>query len=67
LLVEEKNPHALAQAMHTLLDSPPLRKRLREAALQKVRKDFNLAVNVKTLTGYFQAGRPGFAHPVSLP
>lgn len=67
LLVEEKNPHALAQAMHTLLDSPPLRKRLREAALQKVRMDFNLAVNVRTLTGYFQAGRPGFAHPVSLP
>ena len=67
ILVEEKNPHALAQALQRLLDSAPLRKQLREAALQKVRQDFNLAVNVKTLTGYFMAGRSALAHSVSLP
>jgi colanic acid/amylovoran biosynthesis glycosyltransferase len=67
LLVEEKNPHALAQSMHRLLDSAPLRKQLSEAALQRVRKDFNLTVNVRTLRGYFLAGRSGRAHPVSLP
>jgi hypothetical protein len=48
-------------------DSAPLRKQLREAALRKVRRDFNLALNVRTLAGYFQAGRPGFAHPIPLP
>jgi colanic acid/amylovoran biosynthesis glycosyltransferase len=66
LLVDEKNPHALAQAMHTLLDSAPLRKQLSEAALQKVRTDFNLALNVKTLRGYFPAGGSDRAHSVSL-
>jgi len=66
LLVEEKNPHALAQALQRLLDSAPLRKQLREAALQKVRKDFDLAVNAKTLMGYFLTGGSGLAHPVSL-
>jgi glycosyltransferase involved in cell wall biosynthesis len=66
LLVEEKNPHALARAMATLLDSAPLRQRLREAALQKVCNDFDLAVNVKTLKGHFLAGRSVRAHSVSL-
>jgi colanic acid/amylovoran biosynthesis glycosyltransferase len=66
LLVEERNPHALAQALQRLLDSAPLHKQLREAALQKVRKDFNLAVNAKTLLGYFLTGGSGHAHPVSL-
>jgi colanic acid/amylovoran biosynthesis glycosyltransferase len=65
-LVEEKNPHALAQAIRTLLDCAPLRKQLSQAALQKVRKDFNLAVNVKTLMGYFLAGSSGLAHSVPL-
>jgi colanic acid/amylovoran biosynthesis glycosyltransferase len=58
LLVEEKNPHALSQAIETLLDSPPLRKQLSEAALRKVRKDFDLTVNVKTLKEHFLSGNP---------
>jgi colanic acid/amylovoran biosynthesis glycosyltransferase len=66
VLVEQKNPQALARAIHTLLDSAPLRRQLSQEALGKVRKDFNLAVNVKTLTGYFLSGGSGLAHPLSL-
>jgi colanic acid/amylovoran biosynthesis glycosyltransferase len=56
VLVEEKNPHALSQAIAMLLDSPPLRRRLSQAALRKVRKDFDLTANVKALKEHFLSG-----------
>lgn len=56
LLVEEKNPSALADAIETLLDSESLCKKLSRAALVKVREEFNLVENVKTLKDYFLSG-----------
>ncbi len=56
LLVEEKNSKALADAIETLLDSEPLCKKLSRAALVKVREEFNVVENVKTLKGCFLSG-----------
>jgi len=53
LLVEEKNPEQLAQAVEWLSDETARRKRFVGSALSKVRKDFNLIRNVKKLKGYF--------------
>ncbi|MGR3311007.1 MAG: glycosyltransferase [Candidatus Brocadiales bacterium] len=56
LLVEEKNSKALADALETLLDSESLCKKLSRAALVKVREEFNVVENVKTLKGCFLSG-----------
>jgi glycosyltransferase involved in cell wall biosynthesis len=53
LLIDQKNPEALADAILILLDSESARKRLSCAAKIKVRKEFNLKENVKTLKNYF--------------
>ena len=57
LLVEEKNSKALADAIETLLDSESLCKKLSSAALVKVREEFNVVENVKTLKEYFLSKR----------
>ena len=62
LLVEEKSPAALAQAIETLLDSQGLRTRLSHAALVKVRKDFDVRQNVQVLRERFLSGDP---HPAT--
>ena len=49
LLVEEKHPESLAGAIDALLGSRTLRDALRASALTKVRTDFDLARNVRTL------------------
>jgi glycosyltransferase involved in cell wall biosynthesis len=56
LLVEEKNSKTLADAIETLLDSESLCEKLSRAALVKVREEFNVVENVKTLKGYFLSG-----------
>lgn len=56
LLVPEKNPKALAEAIEGLLDSSSLRAGLSRAALIKVRRNFNLAVNVSKLKSCFLSG-----------
>lgn len=56
LLVEEKNPEQLAEAVEWLLDETARRERFVGSALSKVRKDFNLIRNVKKLKGYFLSG-----------
>ena len=63
LLVEERDPQALARAMQCVLDSEDLRDSLSASALIKVREDFNLASNVKRLRGYFLSSQrhPGRA------
>lgn len=56
LLVEEKNSKTLADAIETLLDSESLCEKLSRAALVKVREEFNVVENVKTLKDYFLSG-----------
>jgi len=53
LLVEERDAVALAGAIESLLDNGNLQEELRQAALAKVRDDFNLAENVRRLKRYF--------------
>lgn len=65
LLVEEKNPQALAEGLELLLERAELCNRLSKAALRKVRKDFDVAVNVKSLKNKF-AGVCRFENPVPL-
>jgi colanic acid/amylovoran biosynthesis glycosyltransferase len=57
LLVNERDAAALADAIATILDSRALQHDLRAAAIRKVRRDFDLADNVRTLRGYFLADR----------
>ena len=52
ILVEQKDSKLLARAMENILDSGALRNRLSRAALSKVRAEFDLHENVKTLKGY---------------
>lgn len=52
ILVEEKNAHALADAIENLFDSESARKRLALAARLKVEKDFNIEINVKMLLAH---------------
>ncbi|MBI2875302.1 MAG: glycosyltransferase [Candidatus Tectomicrobia bacterium] len=59
LLVEERDPVALAQAVEELLASATLPGRLGESALEKVRREFDLAENVRRLKGYFLSGGEG--------
>lgn len=61
LIVKEKNSEDLALAIEMLLDSESLRNRLSSNGLVKVRKDFNLTENVRTLRGYFLSER-SFEH-----
>lgn len=49
LLIEQKNPAALAGAIETLLDDKILRSRLARAGRRKVEKDFNITKNVRRL------------------
>lgn len=56
LLVEEKDPESLADAIDTLLGSRTLREMLRASAIAKIRAHFDLARNVKTLKKHLLAG-----------
>lgn len=56
LLVGEKDPQALADAIEDLLASRELRTRLTAAALLTVRKDFSLSENVERLKELFLMG-----------
>ncbi len=56
LLVEEKDPESLADAIDTLLGSRTLREMLRASAIAKIRAHFDLARNVKTLKRHLLAG-----------
>lgn len=49
ILVEEKNPRALAEAMEKLLVEPSLAMQLGEAARRKVQTHFDLNVNVRMM------------------
>jgi colanic acid/amylovoran biosynthesis glycosyltransferase len=52
-LVEEKEPRELAQTIQELLGSESRRTKLSEAALVKVRQDFDVTANVSRLKEYF--------------
>lgn len=54
LLVPEKNPAALAQAIAQLLDDPALRARFGQAARERVCYIFDVEVNVQPLLRLFQ-------------
>lgn len=56
LLVNERDPEALAQAIERLLTSDTLCKRLSAAALSKVKSEFDLRENVGQLRTYFLTG-----------
>jgi len=53
LLVNEKDPKGLAEAMDALLGSEGLRKRLSQAGVLKVKRDFHLTKNVRRLKEHF--------------
>ena len=57
LLVQERDTPQLASAIASVLDSPALSHSLRAAALERVQREFNLAENVRVLSGYFLEGR----------
>jgi len=54
LLVPERDPVALAEALVSVLDSAPLQQQLRTAALERVQRDFNLALNAGALGAHFR-------------
>jgi glycosyltransferase involved in cell wall biosynthesis len=54
LLVPEKNPTALADALQRLLEDEDLRGRVGHAGRQKVRRDFDVYKNAARLAGLFQ-------------
>lgn len=56
LLVDEKDPEALADAIEDLLLSRELQARLSAAALKKVRREFSLSENVERLKELFFKG-----------
>jgi glycosyltransferase involved in cell wall biosynthesis len=53
ILVAPKNAGALADALQTLRDDPPLRRRLGEAARDKIVREFNLKVNAAKRASLF--------------
>jgi colanic acid/amylovoran biosynthesis glycosyltransferase len=53
LLVEQRDPQALADAIERLMDDPALRKRLRDAAFQKVRDEFEIGANAIEIGRHF--------------
>jgi colanic acid/amylovoran biosynthesis glycosyltransferase len=66
LLVDERDPNALAEAMMRLLDSAPLRGCLRTAALVRLRQAFDLRRNVAVLRSVFLSGNSGREDPLPL-
>lgn len=65
LLVEQKDAAALARAIESLLNAAPLREKLRQAALAKIRENFDLHRNVARLKDIFLQRR-AVENPVSL-
>lgn len=57
LLVPERDPAALADAIDGLLASPALQQKLRNAALVRVQQRFNLSHNVGLLASHFEKCR----------
>lgn len=58
ILVPPCEPEALAQAIAALIAEPARRKRLAEAALARLRRDFDMERGIDRLAELFGAGRP---------
>lgn len=54
LLVPSEDPVALSAAIARLITDPPLRARLGQAAMARVRRDFDFAPGIAHLTGLFR-------------
>lgn len=61
LLVPERDPAALAEALRRLLIDRPLRRRLADAARARIEADFDIAANVRALRALFEGVGPGRA------
>jgi glycosyltransferase involved in cell wall biosynthesis len=55
LLFEPKNEHALAVALRSLIDDPPLREKLSQALLERSRKEFSLEAMVGHTIGLYRS------------
>jgi len=55
LLVDPKDPEAIAEAVLKLANGPELRRRLGQAGRRKVMEEFNSAVNCRRVAGLFRA------------
>lgn len=59
MLVEPKNPEALAEMLISVLQNSSLRNAMRKAALQKVQQDFDHARNIKLIAEFLNAALSG--------
>ncbi len=58
VLVPPSEPEALARAIAELIDEPARRRRLAEAALARLRREFDMERGIDRLAELFGAGRP---------